>query len=573
MATSHDLASVDALIESVHLELAGLLAEQGDLSQAAKSEPARLMQRLIRRARQAATDRTYGSGATASASILTRLLAVIDQETERALTAIANAHVVLSGCEITYTAYPSGRHDLSDVYKVPFAELPFMDDLSGAIRVQRLLRELPVNVQAHAAEAEHLREKILMVDRTIAADQDASKERLQWLRRTRTGLVKKLAAASSKTEVSACDLVRDAWEYCANSLSEFPPVAVALSGAVNPKALVLAAACLESMRECCWIPFSWERDGSDDLLREAELAWFTLAQGGWCLGVLASWVRALAAVEHPARCDLCYRRRATRRRCRCHKSSGGHPPEVVRAQRLFESYLHACGRVRHLGLKLVPAQEDGQLGEWVRSLPGLSIDFQAHALRLGRMLPSLEKLLGAPVSADLHRLFRVMVESVARIGERVLLAGKASGRQQASWTADAERFLRVSSFLTHFYAEGVPPQWSQFGIRGLERDADHPMVKSDAFSLPVFYEDAYRHHAWWDVVYEDDRKVEEMSLTRENVLQVKERMERQRTDAATEGSAKQVSHRDLARAFDCSHTAIRNALNRAGPARPRRRGR
>lgn len=447
---------------------------------------------------------------------------------------------------------------------------PLIDDLGGLATGNQVFRDNLVAQQFDAIRISDLTEDVWMLERAEWTMPDEFKSDSQGIERSLFELREKIAVLSGLQSASALAALRGI-AGCTGHVGKAPPVAVRLGTNASTKQMLVAGACLQSFALRC-LTLDVNFSGSASAVQAAESIKQEVLETGRVFAVLSAWLRALGALTPSALCDLCYRHRATRKRCREHKCSGTQTPEAREAswilpwyQKRYQDLSASEGIFRLTAPSILigsestlPLKPDTPVGHAANALYAALDRFSEY---FHTELAHKAKILsGQMVSA---------VEVVSRVDGSTTeeFDGEFYRKRR-----DAPSFLSLATFLGLLFGKGVPVRWSHFGVAGMGIDEDHPLVKAGALNLLEILDGFVRHRAWSEAAAEYRNEVKHRLLNPESIAAARLRIE---DSSCRESNAEKTSasYRQLGLELGYSHTAVRKVDQAAAnkPIRKRKR--
>lgn len=335
------------------------------------------------------------------------------------------------------------------------------------------------------------------------------------------------------------------------------PAAIALPSAPTGTECDAIASAYENLASA--LPRLGSRAISGKGQARARDVWADLSSNELVLRVLAGWIRGLGRPTTSTRCELCYRHRATKKRCGEHIAKAGVTPSVRIARAIQPAYVDIAGQVR----RAVLAEPHGSLfdveeSEWRRlqpfahalEVPGpLERQCCILAVQLRRMYSSIGPTLKAEVSelfVDLARHATVLYKGAGAPAARSITDPAAS-------VARAGVMLNLRVFFIIWCANGRPYPRTALGILGRRYDPAHPLVQGVAPFEPDTAGCLARQQAWHLACDARRERVDMDSTTMADLL------------------AEGLSFDKIAAKYGCSHETARQIWKRG--ARPRVRAR
>jgi hypothetical protein len=232
--------------------------------------------------------------------------------------------------------------------------------------------------------------------------------------------------------------------------------------------------------------------------RRALEAWATLSSWTHVLRVIGGWIRALGGSATSPRCDLCYRHRATKKRCGEHLAKSGITPAIRLARALQPAYTEMAGRIRRAGHATPQEHAEAEwrpLEQHARNLkvPGPLV---RQCCILAAQLRSLYPSIGPALAAEVTQLFGELVRHATELYERdeASMASRISNSKLAGVHASA--LLTLRTFFVVWCANGRPYPRTAPTIYGRRHDAAHPLVRGTASVERNMAECLARQQAW-----------------------------------------------------------------------------
>ena len=244
-------------------------------------------------------------------------------------------------------------------------------------------------------------------------------------------------------------------------------------------------------------------------------AWDCVDECSLAFRVLAGWIRALGAFETPSlRCELCYRHRATKRRCRQHSATAHITPEVRLAQVVYPLYARQIAQVARKYAR------DGSASGLLRvgDLDWQAVACEPAALRvplvvrrqasiLALQLRRLRPAFGREMQSEVAKVFRALLKLAINVSD-----GDVSGLQSyltfPVGRKRAQALLTLRCFMIVWWATGTPWPRSFPGLRGHGHDPNHPLTHNAALVPRQLTADLARQRAWNEAVAEHKKRTE-----------------------------------------------------------------
>lgn len=372
---------------------------------------------------------------------------------------------------------------------------------------------------------------------------EAVPKRIRNRRLRKTGI--ELSKSLSSTDDALQSLVDAIWHgmQCGSGVA---PLAVALPDGESKDVLLRAAEGYRVLRWSLRGRLVQHPVGDDLECRRAQRAWADYRDCSMACQVVASWLSALGAAGPGSRCELCYRHRVTRRRCREHTVPESLTPEARLGQVLAKPFVlrvHALTAIPEIRVALAAdlAPHTLDLGAMVvqAQLARVPGPLQNQAAVLASQLRMLWLVLGDWQVREVGALFAAMVDAVKVChGETRLYTEKIKTKLEKQRNSSA-KLLTLRGFLLLWWRTGMPCK--PFDLSGRGHDPAHPHLWSEFIDLSVAH-DFLRQRAWLEV---EDEFLASTTLDLDHVVALR---------------AEGKSLRQIAMLLGCSHEKIRKLI-------------
>lgn len=318
------------------------------------------------------------------------------------------------------------------------------------------------------------------------------------------------------------------------------PVAIALPMKALPEDCILIAECYDELADCLYLDFPSAIDGERS--STTHLTFKRFMRNSYVLRVVGSWIRAIAAPEKQARCQLCYRHKAARKRCAEHSVSTHITPAARKAAAVFPLFVETSTQLAAIsdGSNIpatLPQTARTAVEDEARRC-GVPEAIVPNAALLAYQLRAVVSLYGSTLSADLALCFHALLSAASEA--LVAQPGRTLSALHANHLARhrAEELVTLHGFLIVWFAAGKPFPISFPRLKGCGRDPAHPYLKGHFLSPRAALDEFRLASAWDEAVGRFDR---ETSIDPHEALSLLE---------------KGWSYDRVAAHFGCSHDTI-----------------
>jgi hypothetical protein len=438
----------------------------------------------------------------------------------------------------------------------PALALASMEQIrSDSSQLQRLVFRLLCALNSRV-NAEH----------SVSLALDDGDERLQARREDLRRVERQIVALQGRLPDHLQRLAVDVKEGFQFGSNEPFPFCYQLLATSSDEDLVSAAGALESLAPELRAPFAWQVIGDRAAVNQVRRWWASCAVASVKFRVIAAWLRGItAATDHP-RCDICYRHRATSKRCTLHHTKGSGPMATGSESReaLFGRQItpHYLARARTLvertsvrkALKRTLLFEHGEVA--AAMLEAAAQDVPDRCLRevalLACQLRRLRAVAGCVEQEAMSALFGDVLKCVRAFFGSEISEVPVAIRDSAFAGDYVLRLITLRGFLRLWWGATQAPEILRRHVpQALGGDPRNPALRGALVDIRLKMD--LIHQRAWDGA--ESEFVARTSITQDQVRKL----------------LKTMSLRAAAKELGCSHEKVRKVLLAEGGQAPLRR--
>jgi len=284
------------------------------------------------------------------------------------------------------------------------------------------------------------------------------------------------------------------------------PFISAIAGDSDRAELYRHAECYESLGKSLDYTWLFQQKRNQRLPASVQQMWWDLADAGNTLVLLAHWIRAISYPKDREYCDLCYRSRSTKVRCRAHRTSGGLTPEVRLARHvhpIFETLLTSSER------RFTADFQDLHFGTTARSsdLPAklratLDKEFHVPAALLVTQVDRLARFAGPELGGEWRILLDRVVSAAVQSHAQPCQSGPRGAHEQSTRRRNVLDALQLRSLASAWFGglDTLSIDVPRDGLQMPPTDVDNPVVLGSAVDTQALARDLMRHRAWFEAL-------------------------------------------------------------------------
>jgi hypothetical protein len=348
---------------------------------------------------------------------------------------------------------------------------------------------------------------------------------------------------------------------------EFYLASASWSGWAVPVEVPVTSSAAELMEVTAWyarlwrsmfLPLPIDETAEVAVVRRWKRQWKAYEDCGKTFGVIAAWLKALAAGEGGARCQVCYRYLSAgqKRFCEVHKRTSAQRQDA-RDLQVSLVYRPLALRLvrRHASTRRSGAQEWTVKGRRLAAMlklamqAGVATELALPAATLAAGLLELRSRLPPALHDLLRREFLRVLETASAPFARERAPDKRQWLGLFEDRKAAIRSVQWDSFFRAVYQSEAPPTSLPKRIVKRSLDQDHPMVSGEGVAPERLIGDLIHLAAWLEVTkrFDDLAYIDIGKLTR---------LRRE----ALASSSKTATLSELGKTLGASHEAVRQTL-------------